>query len=290
MDFTFDNFLISALVERWRPETHTFHLSWGEVTITLQDVAYHLGLCTHSNLVGGCLYDFGSTAGCAEEGVLHAQACVTAGSCLLDALETLRQYARCYIMLLIGVYLMTDKSNNLGSAVLAWTYQSLCFAAQRGVMDIAGCTPLLMCWIYKRFTQWCPPDRGIYQLVGLQQQSRDQHEARVLHWRVSINRLRFNEFAWRVYNDLALQALCPPWFREEEKWGTWLSAVPLRQFNGKQQLPGIPVDLDRYLTSTGRGEDVWGPERRYEWYKGWRKRFDPDRRITVHHTFDTRTT
>ncbi|RYQ89604.1 hypothetical protein Ahy_B09g096160 isoform B [Arachis hypogaea] len=52
-DFTFDNSLISALVERWRPETHTFHLLWGEVTITLQDVAYHLGIRAHGNLVGG---------------------------------------------------------------------------------------------------------------------------------------------------------------------------------------------------------------------------------------------
>ncbi|KAL4337994.1 hypothetical protein AHAS_Ahas12G0165800 [Arachis hypogaea] len=55
-----------------------------------------------------------------------------------------------------------------------------------GSMDIAGCTPLLMSWIYQRFSQWCPPERGIYmypmtaRLVGLQQQSRDQHEARVL--------------------------------------------------------------------------------------------------------------
>ncbi|QHO47767.1 uncharacterized protein DS421_1g00090 [Arachis hypogaea] len=58
-DFTFDNSLILALVERWRPETHTFHLPWGEVTITLQDVAYHLGLGAHGNPVGRCLLDFG---------------------------------------------------------------------------------------------------------------------------------------------------------------------------------------------------------------------------------------
>ncbi|XP_025630442.1 uncharacterized protein [Arachis hypogaea] len=197
-----------------------------------------------------------------------------------------------------------------------------------------------MSWIYQRFPQWCPPDRGVYQyplaarLVGLQQQSRDQHQARVLYWRVSIDWLRFDEishvikdfcyfkyllccntcyfvtqifvqFAWRVYDDPALQALCPHWFREEEEWGTWLSAVPLvcfnivrfhhvdrvnQQFNREQPVPGIPVNLDRYLTTTGHGEDVWWPERLQEWYDGWRQRFEPGRRIIVHHTFDTRPT
>ncbi|QHN82001.1 uncharacterized protein DS421_20g691860 [Arachis hypogaea] len=51
-DFTFDNSLISALVERWRPETHTFHLPWSEVTITLQEVVYHLDLRAHGNPIG----------------------------------------------------------------------------------------------------------------------------------------------------------------------------------------------------------------------------------------------
>ena len=36
--------LITCLVERWQPETHTFHVPIREMTITLQDVAIILGL------------------------------------------------------------------------------------------------------------------------------------------------------------------------------------------------------------------------------------------------------
>jgi len=45
--------LIAGLVERWRPETHTFHLPFGEMTVTLQDVSALWGLPIQGVPVGG---------------------------------------------------------------------------------------------------------------------------------------------------------------------------------------------------------------------------------------------
>ncbi|WVZ98939.1 hypothetical protein U9M48_044309 [Paspalum notatum var. saurae] len=47
-----DNSLITALVDRWRPETHTFHMPCGEMAPTLQDVSYLLGLPIARTAVG----------------------------------------------------------------------------------------------------------------------------------------------------------------------------------------------------------------------------------------------
>ncbi|WVZ90776.1 hypothetical protein U9M48_037044 [Paspalum notatum var. saurae] len=47
-----DNSLITALVDRWRPETHTFHMPCGEMAPTLQDVSYLLGLPIAGTAVG----------------------------------------------------------------------------------------------------------------------------------------------------------------------------------------------------------------------------------------------
>ena len=43
-DIEVDHALITALVERWCPEMHTFHLPHGEMGITLQDIEVMLGI------------------------------------------------------------------------------------------------------------------------------------------------------------------------------------------------------------------------------------------------------
>src|SRR5579859_1687976 len=50
--FNLDRSLLTALVDRWRSETHTFHLPCGEMAPTLQDVSFLLGLPIDGDAVG----------------------------------------------------------------------------------------------------------------------------------------------------------------------------------------------------------------------------------------------
>ena len=54
--FKIDHHLVIALAERWRPQTHTFHLPIRECTITLEDVALQLGIRVDGRPITGATY------------------------------------------------------------------------------------------------------------------------------------------------------------------------------------------------------------------------------------------
>ncbi|MED6196303.1 hypothetical protein PIB30_046188 [Stylosanthes scabra] len=63
------------------------------------------------------------------------------------------------------LFLLADfyscKKLSWGLAVLCYTYHCLCRASDQATTDIAGCTPLMMSWIYQRFPQWCLDERNV---------------------------------------------------------------------------------------------------------------------------------
>ncbi|KAH1197669.1 Serine/threonine-protein phosphatase 7 long form [Glycine max] len=157
--------LISTLIERWRPETHTFHMRCGECTITLQDVSILLGL--HADL---CEELLGVRP---QEGEIKGN--VVKLSWLAhhfaqinnhDNEEQVRRFARAWILRFIGGVLFVDKSSNKvslrylqflrdfgdcstyawGLAVLVFLYREMCSATDYKTKSIEGMCILLQMW------------------------------------------------------------------------------------------------------------------------------------------------
>ncbi|KAL8156428.1 hypothetical protein AgCh_001497 [Apium graveolens] len=177
--------LITALVERWRPETHTFHLPTGECTITLQDVSILLGLRIDGKAVTGHTHSeggwsdlvknmFGATPG--EQNLKGARLKLTWLHSLTKVLtddadeNELLRYTRAYILQLLGGILFTDHQGcqvhcmflplledlsscqklSWGAGVLAFLYRELCKSSKIGKEEITGCLLLLQLWAWTR--------------------------------------------------------------------------------------------------------------------------------------------
>uniref|UniRef100_A0A7N2KTQ1 Aminotransferase-like plant mobile domain-containing protein n=1 Tax=Quercus lobata TaxID=97700 RepID=A0A7N2KTQ1_QUELO len=195
-----DHNLITAFVERWRPETHTFHLPHGETTITLQDVEVLFGIPIDGEAIVGTTDltwkdECQSLLGIATNDTTLKGQRIQIKKLLEkideglpdDATEVVvHQYARCYILALLADTIFADKSGdrvhtmwlrmlrNLrnppqyswGSACLAWLYRELCRATDRGASQIGGALLLVQYWAWVRFPFLCPrmdlPPDGAY--------------------------------------------------------------------------------------------------------------------------------
>ena len=120
-DIMINHHLVTILVERWRSETHIFHLLLGETTITLEDVALELGLpiggevvtrVTSGDLVSACQHLLGAAP---PKNVVLGNTIKlswlnnTFKQLLEDATnDVVAQYARSHILSLIGSMLMPD--------------------------------------------------------------------------------------------------------------------------------------------------------------------------------------
>ncbi|WVZ82016.1 hypothetical protein U9M48_029333, partial [Paspalum notatum var. saurae] len=180
-----DKALITALVERWRPETHSFHLASGEITVTLQDVAMLFALPIDGRPVCSSTdHDYGQVVlDCLG---LDARGPAMPGKSFLhykwlkknfyelpeDADDiTVERHVRAYILSLLCGVLFPDGTGRMsliylpliadlsrvstyswGSALLAFLYRSLCsVASSHNIKNIGGSLLLLQLWSWERF-------------------------------------------------------------------------------------------------------------------------------------------
>ena len=114
--------LITSLVERWRPKTHTFHVFVEEMTITLQDVAIILGFCIHGPVVTRtCVFEVTELCWELLDAIPPVDAlkgasisirwlCDQLSTPALDADEVTLERSKCDFMLaLMGSFLFVDK-------------------------------------------------------------------------------------------------------------------------------------------------------------------------------------
>ncbi|XP_050895329.1 protein MAIN-LIKE 2-like [Lathyrus oleraceus] len=234
-----DSKLVVALLERWRPETHNFHLSTGECTITLQDVSMLLGLRINGKPINGpinvtndvYMENLGveptaSDKNGASVKIVWLEALLTQlknNSSPTEAENIL--HAKVYILVLIATFLMPDKSHNLyqsfwlplvgdlekcntyswGSACLTTLYRHMCKATQKGVKSIGGCVIILSVWAFPHILLFAPVSTEVpSHPYALRWCKRGMHYGNnprhhLRGYRVAIEHMEENDFIWRPY-------------------------------------------------------------------------------------------
>ncbi|XLU49304.1 hypothetical protein S245_044118, partial [Arachis hypogaea] len=143
--------LVNALVERWHPDTHTFHLPVGECAVTLEDVAVILGLPTDGLPVTGMTmssFEALEVEYLQQFGIVPRKLDCRASCIKLTWLRDLKErlqlvdetsmqrYVKCHIMLLFGTVLFGDNSG----ASVHWKFLPLLrdFGSIRQYSDVTG--------------------------------------------------------------------------------------------------------------------------------------------------------
>ncbi|RYR13235.1 hypothetical protein Ahy_B04g070341 isoform F [Arachis hypogaea] len=228
--------LVNALIERWHPDTHTFHLPIGECAVTMEDVALILGLPTDGLPVTG----------------------MTISS--FDALE-----AEC--LLQFGVAPRKDECRSRkyswGSACLAHLYRALCRASRYNCKEIDGPLTLLLVWAWFRLPYLSPVPREprSFPLAN--------RYLKLDHFRKAFDELQEGQFVWVAYAvDCVDPNIIPAEiYMQSVVWSATVSLVSFeciewhatdrvrRQFGFIQGIPDPEQNLDK-----AHGEVLTGPK------------------------------
>ncbi|XBH99701.1 hypothetical protein VPH35_128958 [Triticum aestivum] len=183
---------LTALVDRWRPETHSFHLPCGELTMTLEDMAMISGLSINGQAVAGrvSVVNWRERTGILigvqpddpQEGkadtarVRHSWLKLVRGDtnpCPQGANDVVvQQYARAYLWYVLTKVVFSDATGNSalwmflellnnwdtqyswGSAALAYLYRQLDLACRRkgDTSSLSGFVWSLSVWMCERIS------------------------------------------------------------------------------------------------------------------------------------------
>ncbi|KAH1261801.1 Serine/threonine-protein phosphatase 7 long form [Glycine max] len=241
--------LITVLIKRWRPETHTFHMRCRECTITLQDVSVLLGLCVDgAPLIGQTNLDWAEL--CEEllgvrpqEGELQGN--VVKLSWLAHHfsqinnhdgnVEQLQRFTRAWILRFIGGVLFVDKSSSkvslgylqflrdfkqcstyaLGPAVLAFLYREMCSATDYKIKSIGGMCILIQIWAWERCTTLAPKktpsaiENKPLRHMWLRRGNQHIGNDDLIVFRRKLDIMKRYEFLWEPYTTTVMSALPP---------------------------------------------------------------------------------
>ncbi|KAL0436369.1 UNVERIFIED_CONTAM: Serine/threonine-protein phosphatase 7 long form [Sesamum radiatum] len=241
-----DTHLITALVERWRPETHTFHFSVGEATITLQDIAVIWALPVEGNIITG----------------------VT--PCL------------CFIF---GIWkILTRKVPQTGVQQCWHICTGNCARPHNGKTNIGGAMQLLQIWAWSRIITLAPiPSNNVADLMPTIDdpenilpvppyarrwsyhisQTHTAHNAiRII--RNTLDRMQENEFIWTPYLHGLPELQSLPAYATRTPWNIRCPLINysivemhhvervLRQFGMIQDIPPNPLVSERHLHQIDR--------------------------------------
>ncbi|KAL4342804.1 hypothetical protein AHAS_Ahas11G0015000 [Arachis hypogaea] len=237
-----DNPLISALVERWRRETNTFHLNVGEMTVTLKDVALLLGLAIDGDAVIGLTYTACNSVCEKYLGKVPESGYTSGGMvklswlkeffsrCSEDApIEVIEQHTRAYLLYLVGSTIFSTTTGNKvpvmylplfenfdrcgqyawGAAALGFLYRALGNASLKTQSTISGCLTLLQCWSYFHLNIGRPKlnldmmhDRFPFVLRWKGKQSGPTANRDVVFYRKALDSLKSCDVEWLPYRNM----------------------------------------------------------------------------------------